>query len=214
MYGLELYAAPASEPVTTAELKAHLRLNTTDEDSLLSGFISAARQLWEGMTDRSCLTTTWKLHLDAFPAVIRLPRAPLQSVTSVKYYDQSDTQVTWDAANYSVDTKREPGRIVPKVWFPDWKVFPVYPPLSYRTSPKIEVLFVAGWTSDTLPALVKQAVLLLAAHYYQRRDAHIEGSLTEVPLGFAAIVNQFKTGWIGNMNPPMFNPHSYGYGVE
>ncbi len=212
MYGLELITAPASEPVTAAELKAHLRLNTTDEDALLSHFISAARQLFETLTDRAVITSTWSLHLDAFPRVLRLPRAPLQSVTWVRYYDQSDTQVTWDAANYSVDTKREPGRVVPKVWFPDWRIFPVYPPLSYKVSPKIEVRFVAGWSS--VPALVKQAILLLAAHYFQRRDSHVEGKLDEVPLGFMSIVNQYKLGWISNMNPPMYSPNSYGYGVE
>lgn len=150
--------------------------------------------------------------MDAFPKVIRLPKAPLQSVTSILYYDQTDTQVTWATSNYSVDTKREPGRIVPKVWFPDWRVFPVYPPLSYRVSPKIEVLFVAGWT--TVPALVKQGILLLAAHYFQRRESSIEGSLTDTPQGFNAIVNQYKLGWISNMNPPQFDSKAYGYEVE
>lgn len=214
MYGLEVITGPASEPVTTSELKSYLRLNTTDEDSLLSGFITTARIMFENFTDRSCLSTTWKLHMDAFPRVIRLPRAPLQSVTHVKYYDTGDTLTTWDSDNYSVDTKREPGRVVPKVWFPDWKVFPVFPPLSFRVSPKIEVQFVAGWTSETIPQPIKTAIMLLAAHLYQNRSATMETKLEDLPLGFRSIVGLYKLGYISNMNPPMYAPQSYGYSVE
>ena len=212
MYGLQLVTDLVSEPVSVATLKSHLRLNTTDEDSLLAGYITAARQLFETMTDRAVLTQTWKLSLDAFPRIIRLPRAPLQSVSSVQYYDSNDVLTTWSSTNYSVDTQREPGRVVPSVFFPDWKVFAVYPALSYRISPKVIIQFVAGWTA--CPALVSQAILLLASHYYQRRDAYEDKAMIEVPMGFKAIVNQYKLGWLSNMNPSMFNANAYGYEVE
>lgn len=210
MYALELVTPPASEPIDVATLKLHLRLNTDAEDTLLSGYITAARQLFEQLTDRQCITATYKLYLDAFPRVIHLPKAPLQSVTSVQYYDSNDNLVTWDSNNYSVDNKREPGRIGPKVWFPDWKVFPVYPPISYKRSPKIIVEFVAGWTTLTIPQLVKQALLLQASHYYQRRESQVEANLTAVQHGFRTIVDMYKLGWITNMNRPQFPSQSIG----
>lgn len=213
MYGLTQAVPPSSEPVTTSLLKSHLRLNTTAEDSLLSMYITSARETFENLTQRSCLTTTWRLHLDAFPRnVIRLPMAPLQSVTSVTYYDSNDNLVTWDAANYSVDTAREPGRIVPKMWFPDWRFFSVFPPLSYKRSPKIIVEFVAGWTTDTIPTVVKQGILLLAAHYFENRAEGQATDLKELPHGFQHIVSQYSLTWCGNMNEPMGG--DFGYLVE
>ena len=210
MYGIEIVTPAASEPISAALLKSHLRLNTTDEDTLLTSHCVAAREMFESMTERTCITTTYKMYMDAFPRVIRLPRMPLQSVTSVSYYDSTDNLVVWDSSKYSVDTKREPGRIVPKVWFPDWRVFPVYPPLSYKTSPKIVIEFVAGWTTLTLPSLVKQGLLLLASHYYENRS--IQGKMDELPLGFRNIVNQYRSGWQTDMNPPMYG--NYGYICE
>lgn len=208
MYGLECTSPPASEPVTTATLKAHLRLNTTDEDSLLTAHITAAREQFEHLTDRACITSTWKLYMDGFPRVIRLPRAPLQSVTSVEYYDGNDTLQTWPTSSYSVDTRREPGRVVPSTWFPDWKIWPVYPALSYRRSPKIIVTFVAGWTADTIPALVKQAILLQAASFYEDRSGGME-----LQPGFLNVVSLYKLGWVTNMNQPWYGEGA-GYAVE
>src|ERR1019366_1734411 len=111
MYGLKQTVPPTSEPVSVTTLKAFLRLNTTSEDTLLAGFISSARDLFEHGTDRQLMPATWTLYLDAFPRIIRCPRAPLTAVNSVKYIDSGDNLQTWATSNYSVDTAREPGRV-------------------------------------------------------------------------------------------------------
>lgn len=214
MYGLSCTTQPASEPITTSLLKSHLRLNTTDEDSLLAMYITAARQLFESYTERACITSTWRLYMDAFPRVIRLPKAPLQSVTSVQYYDTTNNLVTWSNTNYSVDIQREPGRIVPNVWFPGWQIWPCYPALSWAVSPKIIVEFVAGWTTNNVPALVQQGILLLASHFYANREALTADKLSDLPLGFQAICSQYALNWTSNMNAPMFGDNYNSLGVD
>jgi uncharacterized phiE125 gp8 family phage protein len=79
---LQLLAPPAAEPVTLAEAKAHLKLDTSDEDALVAALITAARARAEWHTGRAFVTQRWRLRLDAWPqqGVIELPLPPLVSV--------------------------------------------------------------------------------------------------------------------------------------
>ena len=65
-----LTSAPATEPVSLAEAKLHLRVETvmTDDDTLIQALITAARQTAESITRRAFITQSWKLVLDQFPA--------------------------------------------------------------------------------------------------------------------------------------------------
>ena len=68
MRGLTLVTAPASEPVSLAEAKAHLRIEAADDDSLIGALITAARQSAEAHMRRALMSQTWRLSLDRFPA--------------------------------------------------------------------------------------------------------------------------------------------------
>ena len=109
--GLVLVTAPATEPVTLVEAKDHLRLEISDDDTLVTSLIVSAREFAEQETHRQLVTATWKLTLNSFPSEIRLPLPPLQSVSSLKYLDTDGTQQTLASSNYDVDTDSEPGRI-------------------------------------------------------------------------------------------------------
>ena len=65
--GLRLTAAPAAEPVTLAEAKLHLRVSDSNEDTLISMLISAARAHAENVCRRAFVTQKWDLFLDSFP---------------------------------------------------------------------------------------------------------------------------------------------------
>lgn len=96
--GLVLVTAPALEPLERSDVKDHLRITATDEHDLLDAMIVAARRYAEDIgTHRQLLTATWRRTLDHFPAVIELPRPPLQAVTSIKYVDSNGTIQTLGA---------------------------------------------------------------------------------------------------------------------
>ena len=62
---LQLVIPPAEEPVSLAEAKQHLRVDSGDDDLLIGSLISAARQAAETKTGRQLITARWKLLLGA-----------------------------------------------------------------------------------------------------------------------------------------------------
>jgi len=58
---LTLIEGPALEPLDLDQVKKHLRFGPTTEDTLLDGWISAARQYFEEQTGRQVMRATWEL---------------------------------------------------------------------------------------------------------------------------------------------------------
>lgn len=114
-----LRQAATAEPIHRTEAKEHLRVDGTDEDTLIDVLISTARQKVESYTRRVLVRQERELKLDGFPGVITLPRSPLRAVTSIKYLDTNGTETTLASTEYRVDADSECPRIVPaygKTW--------------------------------------------------------------------------------------------------
>lgn len=161
--GFILDTAPAVEPVTVAELTTHLRISDIALDDELTRLIKAARQSVEALLKRQLITATYKAYYDYWPpCVFELPMPPLQSVTTIKYYDTAGVQQTWSASNYQVDTTGVHGTITPA-----YNV--VYPVLQLGKKNAIEIEFDAGYgdAADDVPECIKQAILSLAGHWFE-----------------------------------------------
>jgi uncharacterized phiE125 gp8 family phage protein len=106
--------SPAVEPVTLAEVKLQLKIETADtaDDTLISNLIKAVRAYAEGYLNRAIIAQTIKLSLDEFPREIRLPLPPLHKVVSIRYKDTAGDWQTLASTVYDVDNQSEPGRIV------------------------------------------------------------------------------------------------------
>ncbi|MBU2685924.1 MAG: phage head-tail connector protein [Gammaproteobacteria bacterium] len=106
---------PAIEPVTVIELKTFARIDYSDEDSLLEGFITAVRMAAEEYTGRSFIERTIVMLMDWWPGtVVELPRPPLISITKVATLDEDDTETEYASTNYYVVTAAVPGKLVLK----------------------------------------------------------------------------------------------------
>lgn len=187
-YTLELVTPPSTEPVTTAELKTHLQLNTTAEDTLLSDFITTARVTFETMTRRPVIATTYRQWFYRFPSFIPIIRGAVSSVTYVKYYDTNGTLQTVDASTYATDLTG----LVPSVTMLNGT-----PSTSMNKVPVGYVQFVAGWANaGAVDPSVKVAIKILAGHYFKNREAYAEKSLSELPMGFRSICSIWTTGLI------------------
>lgn len=99
---LKTITPPAVEPVTLAEVKAQLRIDTDDEKALLEGYIQAAREDCEDFAGRSFVLREVEYILDRFPAHdrIMLPRPPVAEVLSVEYRDKDGAWHELDSSHW------------------------------------------------------------------------------------------------------------------
>lgn len=191
-FTLEQTTAPATEPITTAEAKSHLRVDISDDDTLIDNLVTAARLHVERITNRSLITQTWKYYLDGvFPNLIRLPRGPIQSVTNIKYLDIDGAEQTVSTDVYRVDTVSEPARVVEEE-DEDW-------PDTENTINAIYITYDAGYgdNASDVPQPLRQAILLLVGNWYREREATVPTTLTEVPMAVNALLQPYKVYWTG-----------------
>ena len=172
---LKVITPPASEPLTLDEAKLHLRVDGTDEDSLITSLIVAARQGAEHLTGRALMPQTLELALDEFSDKIKLPRPPFVSVTSVTYVDlMGDTQ-TLDASGFVIDDHSEPARIV--------RPYGVFWPFTRCQPNAVLIRYQAGYAhAATVPDEIKSWMLLRVGMLYANRESVATGvSVTSVP---------------------------------
>lgn len=173
---------PASEPITLSEAKTHLRVTATDEDDYISSLVSAARLVAEGRTGLRLFTQTVVISLDDFPCyndIIKLAVAPVQSITSVEYYDTDDANQTLGASTYWSDLTSVPARVqVKESW-----------PSTISRIGNVRITAVVGWTDvANIPASVKHAMKLLVGHWYENREESISGTIiTNIPEGINSL---------------------------
>ena len=197
---------PAVEPVTLIEAKAHLRVDSSDEDSTISMLITAARIHVERYTRRSLIYTAHRILLDTWPYDIELPRSPgveaaANTVTGIayatpriRYYDQDGTQQTLTYAGEDFDAlvNDNPPRLV---LYPDT----TWPSLQTALRGGIEVDWIAGYgsTAVSVPAPLRLAIRMLVSHWFEQREAVAPGSMTTVPMAVESILMSFQDGSMG-----------------
>jgi uncharacterized phiE125 gp8 family phage protein len=177
---LQLITPPAAEPVTLADAKAHLKIETTDEDALITTLMTAARARAEWHTGRAFITQSWILRLDAWPqdGIAEIPLPPLQAVTEVAVISPYDIRTVLNPLVYRVDTASGPGRVI----------FAAAPP-SLRNKDCVEIAFTAGYgAASAVPAAVREAILEVITDLYTHRG---EDSVT-VGLAGQALLAPYR----------------------
>ena len=110
-----LITPPAALAVDLALARDCLRVDGTDQDAQIRSLILGITMQAEHLTGRAFVHQDWRVTLDAFPAAIRLDRAPLAQVLSLRYYDTNNVLQTLHPDDYEADAVTEPGYVVPAV---------------------------------------------------------------------------------------------------
>jgi uncharacterized phiE125 gp8 family phage protein len=175
-----LLEGPAVEPVLLAEMKAHLRLDTDDEDDLLGALIVAARVAVEAEIRRVLVEQSWRAILDAWPAGGRLvlPIVPVISVDAVRTIDAAGAATVLDAEDYEFEAA-DFSLALDRV----------------SGAERYEIDFTAGYGSSgvDVPQPLRLAIRMLVTHWFEQRSAAtFDDDAADTPLGYRALVAPFR----------------------
>lgn len=186
---------PAVEPVTLAEAKAHLRVDVSNDDALISAIIKAAREYCEEYCDRSFVYTQWQAKADQWPIEFEVPRPPIATTgtftaVTLTYEAIDGTTKTVAGADYRVDRDSTPG-VVRNVYEGTW------PSDALFDANAITLTFWAGYGADgtAVPAAIRSAMLMMISHMYEHRTAVLTGTVSkEIEFGVKALLDTQRWG--------------------
>lgn len=150
---------PTTYGVTVQEAKAHSRVLGTADDSLVATYLASALDYAEAFIGRRYQPQTWEMTIDAFPsAEIQITPSPVVSITKIEYVDADGATQIVDDATFETDFAGDDAWVIPSE---PW-------PAIMETVNAVKITFVAG--RGNMPASLKQAIIMLAAHYYEDRE--------------------------------------------
>jgi uncharacterized phiE125 gp8 family phage protein len=176
-YSLTLIEEPSTEPVTTNEIKSHLNIEHSSDDTMLAMMGKAARRYVERRCNIAIYRQRWRQVIPAFPAGnIRLHKTPVQAA-AVWYQDENglDVEVTETGKWFLDPAIGEIVLIENETW-----------PAGYFASEwpgPVWVNFYCGYANPTssplvvVPEDIKIAILMLVENMYEHR-----GSKSEIQL--------------------------------
>ena len=180
---------PAALPVVG--FKDHLRLGSgfADDglqDETLEAFLRAALASIEARTGKILLEREFRWSVTAWREVDRqpLPLAPVSAVGAVVQIDRNGTAVPVAPARYALEPDQQRPVLVAV-----GATLPVVP-----RGGRVDVELLAGYGPEwsDLPADLAQAVMLLAAHFYEyRSDTALHGA--SMPFGVSALIERYRT---------------------
>lgn len=160
--GLTLTQAASGGPVTVAQVKAYIGIESAEWDAMLAGFIAAATAHAQAYLGKAIGAQEWALSLDDFADEIELPLGPVTAVDGVTYLDADRVERTLDDGVYILDLVSTPQRIVRD---PDES----WPDTAAGVPNAVTVAFTTGFA--TAPAEVVQAIQMAVASWWQSREA-------------------------------------------
>lgn len=179
-----------------AELRAQLRLGTgfgedTLQDGVLEALLRAAIAAIEGRTGKALIRRqfVWTLTGWRDPSGQSLPVAPVTAIDEMRLFSRTGAETVADPAAYRLiqDSHcpqiRPTGSMLPGI----------------GQGGMAEILFTAGFAGDWagVPADLAHAVLLLAAHYYEHRNALDGEGAVQLPFGVNALIERHRSLRLG-----------------
>ena len=211
MSGVTIVTGESVDVVTTAQIKSNLRISSSDSthDTQIEICRDASISVAKEYLQKSLMQRTLKLSLDNIPfsdsvlpntegittgpfleyrqRSVNLPFSPLVSVTHVKTFNDSDNATTMASSRYFVDTASDYGRVVLRTG-ETWDDM-------LRVANAIEITYVAGYGSvaTSVPAGIRQGIIVLASHFFENPEMVIKGqNISVIPTLVNSLWKPFR----------------------
>jgi uncharacterized phiE125 gp8 family phage protein len=196
-------SGPAKPAYDLTVLKKHVRIDDdTDQLDLLKAYAATAQQHCQDYTRRRLITQTLAMAIDddwprewcrrhrSWRRRITLRHPPVQSVTSIVYFDEAGNQQTLAPSQYRIANLHTPIEGC-ETSPPEAYIEPEYQvtwPTVRRQSGTIVVTYVAGFglTNKFIPETLQQGIRLLVAHMAENKEA-AGANLAELPFAVDAM---------------------------
>lgn len=186
---------PATEPVTLAEAKSHLRLETefTADDTYISRLISSARDHAETYCGRAWASadfiwTVQLLKLKVFgndQYIFDWPYPYASSINEIEYLDSDDVAQIISASDITLDLDRQRVTIPDSITGHDWGI-------RFTAGPDLGTSL-----DEMMPEAIKQAIYLLVGDAYDNRQALVLGvSIADNPA-VKSLLDDYRISWGG-----------------
>lgn len=147
--------------ISLTTVKAHLRVDHSDDDALIGAYVDAAVSHIDGphgWLDRAIWPQTLELRQNVFGSEpIRLPYGPATAITSIKYVDPDGAEQTLSSGGYVLTNDG----LVDVAYSASW-------PNLRGDAEGVRIRYAAGYA--TLPPAILSAVMLMVGDLYQNRE--------------------------------------------
>ena len=167
--------------ISVADLKSHLRVDVSDDDTLISSFRDAAISWVQEITGRVLGDVDCVVYIDTFKPVT-LDVSPVNSISSIQYIDHSGNIQTLSSNSYFVDIAGSHARIR----------FHDVPDLHDYALNRVIVNCNVGHAESSIAKPIIHAVRLLVGHMYENRTAAEIRSVNEIPFGIHSLLSPFR----------------------
>ena len=185
---LEVVTYHATQIVSTADLKTHLRITFSDDDAYIAALESAAVGMVEEYTNRYMLETTVNQYGNKFSDLEILFKSPVKKSGWRAYYRKDDLWIVIDAEDIEVVYAISPSR----VYATDKGSIP-----SVSTDDVFQAWYInydVGYaTVGDIPAALIQAIKIIVADLYENRQSVIVGKMvSEIPKTATYLMNPYR----------------------
>lgn len=183
--------------MSLADAKQHLRVDSSDDDDLITALIGAATSAldgWSGRLGRCLITQTWQASWRNWCGTMMVLPFPDVSAATVKYFDSANAEQTIADSNFRLIERAKATAIEFDQAFAM--------PAIYNRADAITVTMTCGYgdTADEIPAAIIAAAKLAIGAWYENREETVIGqSSSSLPQSIAidSLLLPFMRGIVG-----------------
>lgn len=198
---LKVITPPVQAALSLAFITQHLRLDSDDDQDLIEGHVQVATEMAESYLNRALITQTLQytvsdhvfipdMYLVVLPLAltqiyatphqyVELPRAPLQSITSVIFNNADGT--TTPTTDFTTNLQAEPASVTVR-----------YSGTLGISASNFQITYVAGYgpSPASIPITIRHGIAMITAWLYEARGDKL--TTDDLPMAAIRLLSNYR----------------------